>query len=271
MFVAVLSDKPELREQFCKLIGKETSKDSLAIYSSQSEGKKLWLVDPVHYPEKIQPLLQSLSLADLVVLLVDGISPKVGELLVAINSMKIDRGIIVSSIPLPVSGSVLDKYEKAADLNAAKEKVLAAQASAAGENTLGLIHKTSSVKSLGNMAFGALKSGSVKKNDKFFILPDKKDLEVRSIHVDGSETDQLSAVSAFELAYKGDLVEHGLLVPLRHEFQVENIVNGKFNKSPFFKDELKGKIYAYSNMQFIEGHLSDNDLTLSTPLAIPYL
>ena len=124
MFVAVLSDKPELRENFCKFIGKEISKDDIAVYSADG---KIWLIDPLHYPEKIQPLLYSLSMADMVVLLVDSLSPKIGELLVAINAMKIAKGIIVSSVPLPVTGTVLEKYEKVADQNAAKEKVLAAK------------------------------------------------------------------------------------------------------------------------------------------------
>jgi hypothetical protein len=44
-------------------------------------------------------------------------------------------------------------------------------------------------------------------------------------------------------------------------------VNGRFSKTPFFRDELKGKIHAYANMQFVEGHMSDNDLTLGQPIA----
>ncbi len=267
MFVAVVSDKPELRENFCKMVGKENSKDDLALYSADVQGRKIWLVDPLHYPEKIQPLLYSLSMADLVVFLVDGLSPKVGELLVAINSMKLERGIIVSNVALPVAGTVVEKYEKVTDLTAAKEKVLATNASAGGETLLGMIHKTSNVKSLGNVANGALKSGKIKKDDKLFVLPSGKDFEIRSIHVDSSEKEEISAVSGFEVSYKGDLVERGLLVPIRHDFQIEKIVNGRFTKSPFFKDELKGKIYAYSNMQFVEGSVTDNDLTLVEPLA----
>ena len=98
MFVAVLSDKPELREKFCKMAGAESSKGELAFYSA--EGKRIVLVDPVHYPEKIQPLLYSLSMADYFVLIVDGLSPKVGELIVALNSLKADKGVIVSGTAL---------------------------------------------------------------------------------------------------------------------------------------------------------------------------
>lgn len=267
MLVAVLSDKPELRESFCQSIGKGIGQDDVGLYSVDAGNRKVWLIDPIHYPEKIQPLLYSLSMADMVVVLVDGLSPKIGELLVTINSMNVEKGIIVSSMALPVTGTVLEKYEKVADLGSARERILAASAATVGETVLGLIHRTSNVASLGNVAFGALRSGKLKKQDKLFLLPAARDLEIRSIHVDGTEVPEISAASRFEIAYKGDLIERGLLVPIRHEFQIEKVVNGRFIPSPFFKDELKGKIHAYTNMQFVEGHLTDNDLTLSEPLA----
>lgn len=265
MFVAVLSDKAELRENFCKMMGSEKTKDEMSVY--YSENKKIWFLDPTQYPHKIQPLLYSLSMADMAVVIIDGISPKIGEIIVTLNSMKIDRGIIVSNITLPISGTILEKYIKVTDLNAAKEKLLSESDINGSENTFGLINKTESVKSIGNVAHGTLKGGKLKKQDKLFILPHKKELEIRSISVNSKEVDELNATSGFEISYKGDLVERGLIAPLRNEFQIENIINGRFSKSPFFKDEIKGKIYAYSNMQFIEGSLNENDLTLLEPLA----
>jgi selenocysteine-specific translation elongation factor len=116
MFVAVLSDKPELREKFCAMLGSQTSKSELAFYLSDAGGKSMTLIDPVQFPEKVQPLLYSLSMADYVVLLSDGISPKLGEVIVALNCLKMDRGIIVSAGPLPVAGTSLEKFEKAPDM-----------------------------------------------------------------------------------------------------------------------------------------------------------
>jgi selenocysteine-specific translation elongation factor len=93
------------------------------------------------------------------------------------------------------------------------------------------------------------------------------DIEIRSIHKNSAEAEDAAAGSLVEIAYKGDLFERGMLVELRHGFEVENVVNGRFNKSPFYKDEIKGRIYAYTNMQFVEGTVTDNDITLSAPLA----
>ncbi len=119
----------------------------------------------------------------------------------------------------------------------------------------------------GNVAYGVMKGGTLKVHDKLFLLPEKKDLEVRSLHVAGAEVQEVTAGQMFSMAYKGDAFERGVVVPLHNEFEVGNIINGRFSRSPFFKDELKGKIHAYSNLQFVEGHMSENDLTLSHPIA----
>jgi hypothetical protein len=84
---------------------------------------------------------------------------------------------------------------------------------------------------------------------------------------DGKDADSAQSGATIEIAYKGDLFERGIIVPIRHELQVENVINGRFMKSPFYKDELKGRIHAYSNMQYVEGVVNENDLTLSAPFA----
>jgi selenocysteine-specific translation elongation factor len=267
MFVAVLSDKPELREKFCSMVGKETGKDDISFYHAESGGNAITLVEPTLYPDKIQPLLYSLSMADYVVLLVDALTPKVGEIMVALNAMKLDKGVMVSSVQLPIAGMVLEKYDKAADMEAAKAKVLAFQAGAAGEATLALVDKSFAVKSVGNVALGVVKSGKISRHEKLFLLPEKKEIEVRTIQISDADSEQAEAGARFGMAYKGELLERGVLVPLRNDFQVEGIVNGKFVKSPFFKDELKGKIHAYTNMQFVEGNVFENELKLNSPLA----
>jgi selenocysteine-specific translation elongation factor len=120
---------------------------------------------------------------------------------------------------------------------------------------------------VGNVAHGIIKSGKIRKSEKLFMLPENKEIEVRSLQVAGADVEEVAAGERFTAAYRGDLVEKGLLVPLRNEHEIGNVINGRFIKSPFFKDELKGKIHASVNLQFVEGHLSENDLTLSHPIA----
>lgn len=267
MFVAVLSDKPELREKFCKLFSDGAAAPELAFYSADAGGNPLTLVDPAGFPEKVQPLLYSLSMADYVVVLADGVTPKLGEIIVAVNCLKLDKGIIVSSGPLPVAGTSLEKFDKAPDMDAAKAKLSSLPKPEYRQEFVALIDRMENVKSVGNVAHGVVRSGSLKPHDKLFVLPEKKEIEVRSVQVAGKDVPEAPAGTRFSMAFKGDPFERGIIVPMRHEFEIGNIVNGRFSKTPFFRDELKGKIHAYSNMQFVEGHMSDNDLTLSVPIA----
>lgn len=85
MFITILSDGPEARKQFCKLIGKETGSGDITFYSSNFQGVIRTLLEPTLYPDKLQPLLYSLSLADYVVLLVDQLTPHTGEIIVALD------------------------------------------------------------------------------------------------------------------------------------------------------------------------------------------
>jgi selenocysteine-specific translation elongation factor len=267
MFVAVLSDRPDLREAFCRSLGKVETAGELAFYSAEHEGKCITLIDPVQYPERIQPLLHSLSMADYVVLVVDALTPKIGEIIVAVNSLKLDKGVIISKSALPLGGTALEKFDKVADSEGAKAKVLSFQRDAPGEAVLALADRTENVSGMGNVAHCALRSGKLKKADKLFLLPEKKDLEARSLMLGRGEVEEVSAGARFSMAYRGDAFERGLLVPIRHEHEIGNVINGRFIKSPFYKDELKGKIHAYTNLQFVEGHLNENDLTLSQPIA----
>jgi len=266
MFVAVLSDNPESREAFCKAAGKEISRGDVALYSMEEGGKRVVLIDPISYPEKVQPLLYSLSMADAFVLMCDALSPKVGELIVALNSIKADKGFVLSKVPLPLGGTSLERFEKVADADALKGKLLSLQGDD-GEDLVALVERTEAVKSVGNVAHGVLKSGTLKKSDKFFLLPKRSDVEVRSFTVGGADAPEVAAGAPFSMAYKGELIDRGLLVPLRYEHEIGNVINGRFIRSPFFKDELKGKIHAYTNMQYVEGNLNESDITLKEPIA----
>lgn len=266
MFVAVLSDKPELREQFCKM-GTEISKGDVSFYSVSQGGKTVTLADPTLYPEKIQPLLYALSMADHVVLIVDALTPKVGEIIVALDSMKMESGTLVCKAALPLKGTVLDKYTVVADAEAAKARIFSLPSPSGGENLFALAHRSEAVKSVGNVMHAAVRSGKLKKSDKLFLLPERKDIEIRSVKADGKESEEAAAGAMIELAYRGDLFERGIIAPIRNEYQVESVINGSFKKSPFYKDELKGKIHAYSNLQYVEGSVNENDLTLSAPMA----
>ncbi len=266
MFITILSDGPEARKQFCKLIGKETGSGDITFYSSNFQGVIRTLLEPTLYPDKLQPLLYSLSLADYVVLLVDQLTPHTGEIIVALDSLKKEKGCIISQAELPLKGTILENYERLSQ-EEAKEKILSLQNPEGDEELLSLVDSYFQVKSVGNVILGAVKCGSIKKRDKLLHLPSKTEIEIKSIQLNDKDVDEVSAGGRFGICYKGEPIDRGILASTSNSFTISEKVPGTFTKSPFYKAEIPKKIHAYSNLQFLEGAVSDSELTLENPIA----
>ena len=269
MFIAVLSDSPEKREEFCKLLGKETGKDDVSFYAVNFGGKVRSLVEPTLYPQKVHPLAYSLYVADYVVVLADQLNPYVGEIIVALDALGKENGLLVTSLELPVKGTVAEKYEKVESMEAAKEKVLAfsGEPSADGE-LLAFVDKYLSVKSVGNVALGAVKEGKMNKRDKLIYLPGKVDVEVRSLQINDKDSESASAGERFGIAYKGEPIDRGMLVGIRSEFSNEKEVMGNFRQSPFYKDDISRKLSFCYGMSTVEGRVLDNSISLDKELTV---
>ena len=44
-------------------------------------------------------------------------------------------------------------------------------------------------------------------------------------------------------------------------------MNGRFIKSPFYRDEVRGKMHAYLNLQFVSTHVTEGELKMEKPIA----
>ena len=81
-------------ESIAKDFGKKGTESDLTIYDKK-EGDiiRTWTV-PTGYPEKIQPLLQSLNMSEYVILDVSKLDKFTGEQIIAIDSLKKTHGFI---------------------------------------------------------------------------------------------------------------------------------------------------------------------------------
>ena len=267
MFIAVLSDNPEERKQLCRLMGKETGSGDISFYSSNFQGVIRTLLEPTLYPDKLQPLLYSLSIADYVVLQAGQLTPHLGEIIVALDLLKKDKGFLLSDVELPIKGTVLENYHALSSSQEAKEKIYSLQPPEPSGEPFSLVDSAFQVKSVGNVILGTVKSGSIKKRDRLTHLPSKAEIEVKSIQLNDKEVDEVPSGGRFGICYKGGPIERGILVPPSSPFSISDTIPGRFTKSPFYRQEVPGKIHAYSNFQFVEGSISGSGLSLEKPLA----
>jgi selenocysteine-specific translation elongation factor len=271
MFIAIVSDNPEKRKSFCKLIGKETGSGDISFYSSNFQGKIRTIIEPALYPEKIQPLLHALAIADYVVVLADSLTPQIGEIMVSLDLLKKEEGAILSPVELPLKGTVLEKYKRLDSQEDAKREILSLSppdSPAAGDSPLlALVDSSFAVKSVGNVALGALKEGNIKKRDRLTHLPSKSEIEVKSIQLNDADSEEVSAGGRFGICYKGELLERGILSREGSGFSLGTSISGTFSKSPFYKNELPKKLHACSLLQFVECSISGDKLELERDFA----
>lgn len=271
MFIAILSDNPENRKKACKLIGKETGSGDISFYTSNFQGTIRTLIEPTLFPDKIQPLLHTLSIADYVVLIADGLTPFMGELIVALDLLGKKNGAILSTIELPIKGTVLEKYKLLDSDEDVKKEILSLhnpKSSESGDSSLfALADSSFAVKSVGNVMLGALKSGKIKKRDKLIHLPSKSELEVKSIQLNDADSAEVSAGGRFGICYKGELIERGIITSIENPFSIGTSILGVFSKSPFYSGEIPSKLHAYSSLQFVECSVSPKELKLEKDFA----
>ena len=89
---------------------------------------KTW-VAPNGFPEKIQPLLQAINLAEFVIFFVDKLDKFTGEQIIALDSLKKEKGILSHSYEVDeskldsmIKGTVLENYTKV-DQDKIKEEI----------------------------------------------------------------------------------------------------------------------------------------------------
>lgn len=99
--------------------GKKGTDTDLSLYDrKESDIIKTW-VTPTGFPDKIQPLFQAINLAEYVIFHVDKLDKFAGEQIIALDSLKKDKGILShtfdvdeSLLDAMIKGTVVENYLK---------------------------------------------------------------------------------------------------------------------------------------------------------------
>ena len=111
----VVLGKQDLASEF----GKKGDVSDISLYDrKESDIIKTW-VTPNGFPDKIQPLFQAINLAEYVIFHVDKLDKFTGEQIIALDSLKKEKGILShtfevdeSKLDMMIKGTVVEKYVK---------------------------------------------------------------------------------------------------------------------------------------------------------------
>lgn len=256
-------------ETLLKNISKQGSETDIRYYNRKSGNDVFTFLLPIKFPERIVPLALAASVADAAIIDVGKIDRDLGEVLVALESFNIERGIFIGEednlkkIRMFVKNTPMENYSYSGRnidsildfLNGLGER------NADGEGYV-VVDQSFSVKGVGTVALGFVKSGNIVKHQEIRIFPGQKSTEIRSIQMQDVDVEMAPVGARVGLALRGvepEDVERGSILASHERFMTSSSIRIKVKRSLAVKEELYpgAKVHLYTNMGKYPANVSD--------------
>ena len=239
----VVLGKQSLASEF----GKKGTETDLILYDrKESDIIKTWVV-PGGFPEKIQPLFQAINLAEYVIFHVDKLDKFTGEQIIALDSLKKEKGILShtfdvdeSKLDMMIKGTVVEKYLKVDQDKIKEEMDKLEPISNDGPSEL-LIDHCFDVKGVGTVILGKVTNGKIKQYDNLKLYPANIDVLIKSIQMHDDPVTESICPARVGLAVKGakpDEVGRGDVIAAEGAVDIKTELELDFTKNPFYKSDI---------------------------------
>ncbi len=239
----VVLGKQDIASEF----GKKGTETDLTLFDrKESDIIKTW-VAPSGFPDKIQPLFQAINLAEYVILYVDKLDKFTGEQIIALDSLKKEKGILShtfdvdeSKLDAMIKGTVVEKYAKVEQEKIKEEMDKLEPISTDGSSEMVIDHFFD-VKGVGTVILGKVTNGNVKQYDNLKLYPAGIDVLIKSIQMHDDPVEESICPARVGLAVKGakpDEVGRGDVICEEGVVDIKTEIEIDFKKSPFYKSEI---------------------------------
>lgn len=230
-------------------LGKRGTATDLAIYDRKTAETVYTWTAPLTFPDKIQPLLQAVNMAEYAILNVVRLDRFLGEQILALDYAGLKDGFILHSyevdrekLKVLLKNTSIANYKFLDSVDEIKHEMAKAQPkSRTGPVALPVDHAFD-VKGAGTVVLGVIKQGTVKAYDELTILPQNKSVLVKSIQMHDDPVESSSSPARVGLAIKGlsanDISRGDIICAPEVVQSSSGSLRTKFEKSPFFKGEL---------------------------------
>lgn len=227
--------------------GKKGTTTDVTMYDKKELGAIRTYTTPNGFPEKIQPLLQTINLAEYVVFYVNKLDKFVGEQIIALDMLKKKHGIISHTYDVDenmlntmIKNTVLENYIKTEPDKIKEEMDKFAQISKEGNARIVIDH-CFDVKGVGTVILGKVEQGKIKQYDTLKLLPVGIDVMIKSIQMHDDPVNEAMSPGRVGLAVKGvtpDQVNRGDIMCMPSSEHVSTEIELDFVKSPFYKGDI---------------------------------
>lgn len=227
--------------------GKKGTVTDLSLFDrKESDIIKTW-VTPSGFPDKIQPLFQAINLAEYVIFLVDKLDKFTGEQIIALDSLKKDKGILShtfevdeSKLDAMIKGTVVENYARV-DQDKIKEEMDKLEPITTDGPSEMVIDHCFDVKGVGTVILGKVTNGKIKQYDNLKLYPADIEVLIKSIQMHDDPVEESICPARVGLAVKGakpDEVGRGDMISESGVGDIVSEIELDFTKSPFYKSEI---------------------------------
>ena len=240
---------------FASDVGKKGTVTDMTFFEIKKGNDSVTLIEPTKYPEKLSSLFYAVSMAEYAILVVEKIDNFLGETIVMIDSLGIDKGWIVlrnyiqpEQLKPLLAGTSLEGYQLLEDDAIATREMLIELAcntkKTAGDGTCGScpIDSHFNVKGVGTVVLGSVIDGYFKVHDKMQILPIKREVILKSIQkhdVDAQDGIRGDHVGLALRGIESDELDRGYVATTDPSVKMTNKVDTKATLVKFWPAPIK--------------------------------
>jgi selenocysteine-specific translation elongation factor len=235
--------------EFVKELGKKGQSSDVTTYDMKKEDRIMTYVIPSGYPEKIQPLITAVNLAEYSIVNVNKLDRYLGEQIVALDLLHLDQGFLLHSYEVDneklkslLKNTVASSFKVEQNIESLKESINSL--SSVGRDGPPIIHIDNmfNVKGVGVVVLGILKQGTIKVHDELILFPQKKRVTIKSIQMHDKNVEESYSPARVGLALTGvsydEITRGDILSNFNHFTSADQELIMDFNMVPFYKNDV---------------------------------
>ena len=235
--------------EFVNELGKKGQSSDITTYDKKKDNRIMTYVIPSGYPDKIQPLITAVNLAEYSIVNVNKLDRYLGEQIVALDLLQLDKGFLLHSYEVDneklrslLKDTVVSSFKFEENIESLKESINSSPP--LQREGLPIIHidNTFNVKGVGVVVLGILRQGAIKVHDELILFPHKRKVTVKSIQMHDQNVEESYSPARVGLAITNvsfnEITRGDILSNFNHFTSLDQELTVNFNKVPFYKDEL---------------------------------
>ena len=235
--------------EFVKELGKKGQSSDVTTYDKKKDDRIMTYVIPSGYPEKIQPLITAVNLAEYSIVNVNKLDRYLGEQIVALDLLHLDKGFLLHSYEVDnenlkslLKNTVASSFKVEHNIESLKESINSLSSVKRDGPPIIHIDNIFNVKGVGVVILGILKQGSIKVHDELILFPQKKSVTIRSIQMHDKNVEESFSPARVGLALTSvsydEITRGDILSNFNHFTSADQELIMNFDKVPFYKNDL---------------------------------